>query len=254
MCKKDLKQLFSQKPLLMKIALIGYGRMGREVEKAARHRGHTISLIIDQDNLSDLNTEKLRSVDVAIEFTTPDTAFDNICSCLSAGLPVVSGTTGWLDKYDEAASLALKKGAAFLYASNFSLGVNILFNLNRRLAGIMNGINEYSVEIEESHHTKKLDAPSGTAIKLAEDILSGCNRYQKWTGEDSASKENIGIRSVREGDIPGTHKIRWTSGVDSIRLEHEAFSREGFAVGAVFAAEYIMSRKGVFSISDMLGF
>jgi len=227
--------------------------MGREVEKMAGLRGHTINLIIDQDNLSDLTTEKLRGVDVAVEFTFPDAAFSNICSCLSAGLPVVSGTTGWLDKYAEAASLALDKGTAFLYSSNFSLGVNILFNLNRRLAGIMNGITEYSVEIEETHHTKKLDAPSGTAITLAEEIITECNRFQKWENKDSGNDGNIIIRSERKGDVPGIHKVRWTSGVDSIRLEHEAFSREGFALGAVFAAEFIVSRKGVFSISDMLG-
>ncbi|MDZ7739011.1 MAG: 4-hydroxy-tetrahydrodipicolinate reductase [Bacteroidales bacterium] len=238
----------------MKITLIGYGTMGKEVEAAALSRGHEIILIIDKDNADDLDKEIFKQSDVAIEFTTPETAFENIEKCINRGVPVVSGTTGWTDRLEEAQKLAVSEGGCLLYASNFSLGVNILFNLNRKLAEIMNEQEAYSVKLEEIHHARKKDAPSGTAKSLAEDIISKCKKYGAWSAAESASGGEIGIKSVREGDVPGTHRVEWKSDIDDIIIEHRAHNRRGFALGAVFAAEFIQNRQGVFTMKDLLGF
>lgn len=238
----------------MNIALIGYGKMGRTISKIALSRKHNIGLIIDKENRNELDRDNLRGIDVAIEFTLPDQAFDNISRCLAAGVPVVSGTTGWLRQLDDARSLCEQSGTAFMYSSNFSIGVNILFHINRQLARIMDGYSDYSVGISEIHHSAKLDAPSGTAISLAEGIISSHGAYDSWTDEVTAGSDAILIQSAREGEVPGTHKVKWSSEIDEISLIHEAKGREGFALGAVLAAEYIKDKTGFRTISDMLGF
>jgi len=238
----------------MNIALIGYGRMGHEIEEIAKKRGHEIRLIIDIDNRRDLNREKLKGIDVAIEFTTPEAALSNITECLTAGIPVVSGTTGWLKDYTLAAGLCRKNNTSFLHSTNFSIGVNLLFRLNSELAGRMKNYNDYKASIEEIHHTKKLDAPSGTAITLAEGIMQRHDGYNGWTLEPEINESKVPIRAIREGTIPGTHTIKWDSEIDSISLRHEAKNRKGLALGAVVAAEFIHKRKGVFTMGDVLGF
>ncbi len=238
----------------MQITIIGYGRMGREVEAMASSKGHEVVLRIDKDNRDMLDSPVFSQTNVAIEFSTPETAFDNISGCIMKGIPVVSGTTGWIERLPEIVNMVKKEDGSFLYASNFNIGVNILFSLNKRLASIMNGFPSYEVNIEEKHHIRKKDAPSGTAISLAEDIIRECEAYESWYLNRASSNGRIGIHSVREGDIPGTHRIEWNSDSDSLVLEHEAHSREGFALGAIFAAEYIQKRKGVFTMSDLLGF
>lgn len=238
----------------MNIALIGYGRMGHEIETIAAERGHIIKLKIDVDNRDDINTENFREIDVAIEFSSPDSALANIVRCLEMKKPVVSGTTGWLKNYDQAAELCVKMGTSFIHSSNFSVGVNILFKLNSLLAKIMETHKEYSPLIEEIHHLKKLDAPSGTAISLAESIMAQDHDFKGWCFEGSGSKSCIKIRSVREGTVPGTHTVEWNSEIDTISLKHVARNRKGLALGAVLAAEYISLRKGVFTLSDVLGF
>jgi 4-hydroxy-tetrahydrodipicolinate reductase len=238
----------------MKIALIGYGRMGHEIEAIALKRGHEISLIIDKDNTGDLNSEKLKGIDVAIEFSLPSTALSNVSVCLSNNVPVVSGTTGWVADYEKAASICRKNNTSFLHSSNFSIGVNLLFRLNTELARHMQNYTDYKVNIEEIHHTKKLDAPSGTAISLASGIMSENNRYSKWHDGKDEKENSIPIEAFREGDVPGTHIVTWDSEIDTISLKHEAKNRKGLALGAVVAAEYIYSRKGVFTMNDVLGF
>jgi 4-hydroxy-tetrahydrodipicolinate reductase len=238
----------------MNIALIGYGRMGHEIESAAVSRGHIIKLIIDKDNISDLNESNTGEIDVAIEFTTPETAFDNVSKCLRMKIPVVSGTTGWLKDYDKAAAICKENGTSFIHSSNFSIGVNILFKLNSDLAMQMSHYHEYKPFIEEIHHTKKLDAPSGTAITLAAGISRQHPGYDGWCFENNLADRKIPVRSVREGVVPGTHTVVWDSEIDSISLRHEAKGRKGLALGAVVAAEYISSRKGVFTMNEVLGF
>lgn len=238
----------------MKLAIIGYGRMGHEIEDVAIRRGHEIGLIIDRDNTGDLNGQKLKGIDAAIEFSFPDTALSNILKCLENGIPVVSGTTGWLADYDKAAEACRLHGTSFIHSSNFSLGVNILFRLNSELARILNAYPGYSPSIEEIHHIKKLDAPSGTAISLAEGIIKHNPHYKGWGKGDPASDDIIPVSSVREGMVPGIHTITWNSEIDNISLRHESKSRKGLALGAVVAAEYISYRKGVFTMSDVLGF
>jgi 4-hydroxy-tetrahydrodipicolinate reductase len=238
----------------MKLALIGYGRMGHEIEEMAVKRGHTVSLVIDIANQHDLIPEKLAEIDAVIEFTSPESAFTNIMKCLAMKKPVVSGSTGWGKDYDKAVEACLKSGASFIHSSNFSVGVNILFRLNKELARIMKDHNEYSVSIEEIHHTKKLDAPSGTAITLADGIIRVNGNYTGWSFPDDKSDQKIPIKSVREGIVPGTHTVEWDSEIDKISLRHEARGRKGFAQGAVLAAEYISERKGVFTMNDVLGF
>jgi 4-hydroxy-tetrahydrodipicolinate reductase len=238
----------------MNIALIGYGRMGHEIETIATERGHIIKLKIDVDNRDDINQDNFREIDVAIEFSTPDSALANIVKCLGMKKSVVSGTTGWLKNYDKATELCIKMGTSFIHSSNFSVGVNILFSLNSLLAKIMENHKEYFPLIEEIHHIKKLDAPSGTAITLAESIMAHHHDYTGWCFEGSGSKSCIKIRSVREGTVPGTHTVEWNSEIDTISLKHVARNRKGLALGAVLAAEYISLRKGVFTMSDVLGF
>jgi len=238
----------------MNIALIGYGRMGHEIEQMAVKRGHTIKLIIDLDNKEELVPEKFTSIDAAIEFTSPESALGNILKCLGMKIPVVSGSTGWVKDYNLAAEQCIKSGTSFIHSSNFSVGVNILFRLNTELARIMKNHSEYNVSIEEIHHIKKLDAPSGTAITLSDGIVKEDNRYEGWTFPENKSENRIPVTSVREGSVPGTHIVEWDSEIDKIILKHEAKGRTGFALGAVLAAEYISARKGVFTMSDVLGF
>lgn len=238
----------------MKFAIIGYGRMGHEIEDVAIRRGHEIGLIIDKDNTGDLDGHHLNGIDAAIEFSFPDTALENILKCLENRIPVVSGTTGWLDDYDKAAEACRLHGTSFIHASNFSLGVNILFRLNSELARILSAYPGYSPSIEEVHHVKKLDAPSGTAISLAEGILKQNPHFKGWSKGNALADDIIPVGSVREGIIPGIHTVTWNSEIDNISLRHESKSRKGLALGAVVAAEYISSRKGVFTMSDVLGF
>ena len=237
----------------MHIGIIGYGKMGREIEKSALKNGHSIEFIIDENNTEDLNNNNLKKIDVAIEFTSPVAAFENIRKCLEAKTPVVSGTTGWLAKYNEAIKLCRKINGSFLYASNFSIGANILFHLNIRLAKIMNNIELYDVEINETHHTTKLDSPSGTAITLADSIIKSIERKKEWKNEHTVNKQTLSIISERKDTVPGTHIIKYNSNVDCIELKHEAKSREGFAFGAIFAAEFIQNKKGVYKMEDVLG-
>lgn len=220
--------------------------MGKMIEQIALKRGHQIVAKIDLDS----PPIDPQNIDVAIDFSIPDAAFDNISTCLTNGIPIISGTTGWLDRYNEAIELCKANEGAFIYASNFSLGVNIFFELNAYLADMMKNLAEYEVTMEEIHHTQKLDAPSGTAISLAEDIIKRSS-YESW-GDEKSTKEIIPITSRREGQIPGTHTIDYQSQVDSISIKHTAHNREGFALGAVIAAEWILDKKGVFSMKDVL--
>jgi 4-hydroxy-tetrahydrodipicolinate reductase len=238
----------------MNIALIGYGRMGHEIESAALGRGHIIKLIVDKDNLSDLNEISTREIDVAIEFTTPETAIENIVKCLKMKIPVVCGTTGWQDDYKKAIDVCNENGVSFIHSSNFSIGVNILFKLNSELARYLSHYTDYKPFIEEIHHIKKLDAPSGTAITLAKGISDQHPVYDGWCFANKESDGKIPVRSVREGTVPGTHTIIWDSDIDSISLKHEAKNRKGLAIGAVVAAEFICTRKGVFTMDDVLRF
>jgi 4-hydroxy-tetrahydrodipicolinate reductase len=238
----------------MNVALIGYGRMGHEIEAVAKSRGHIIKLIIDIDNSSDLNSGNLKGIDAAIEFSYPESAFSNISACLASGVPVVSGTTGWLKDYVRAAELCRKNGTSFIHSSNFSIGVNLLFRLNSELARHMGSFTSYKVSIEEIHHTKKLDAPSGTAITLADGIIKQHEGYSSWSLDPKMADGKIPIKAVREGNVTGTHTITWDSEIDTLSLRHEAKNRKGLALGAVVAAEFIYTRKGVFTMGDVLGF
>lgn len=231
----------------MKIALLGYGRMGKEIEKIAISRGHEIVIKKDQGDVVDIT-----SADVAIDFSVPTAAFDNISLCLKNGVPVVSGTTGWLEKYDEAVALCNQNKGGFIYASNFSLGVNIFFEINKKLAKMMDNVSDYSTTIEEIHHTKKLDAPSGTAITLAEGIIDNSEKTSWELNGDIQDETIIPITAKRIPDVPGTHTISYDSEVDRIEIKHTAHSRKGFALGAVIAAEWIIGKTGVFSMKDVL--
>jgi 4-hydroxy-tetrahydrodipicolinate reductase len=238
----------------MNIALIGYGRMGHEIESAALSRGHIIKVIIDQDNTGDLNETVFKGVDAAIEFSSPGSAFENISKCLQMKVPVVSGTTGWLENYEKAVEICKVNDTSFIHSSNYSIGVNLLFLLNRELAKRMENYSNYSVSIEEIHHTRKLDAPSGTAITLAEGITERHGSYRGWCFENMKKDDLVPISSIREGDVPGTHSVTWDSEIDTLILRHEAKNRKGFALGAVVAAEFISSRKGIYKMSDVMGF
>ena len=248
------KLVFSQKNIHMNIAILGYGRMGHEIEAAAVKRGHIVRLIIDMDNQDDLCAEKLSDVDVAIEFSLPEAAFENVSKCLELSVPVVSGTTGWLKDYEKAAEICKRRNTSFIHSSNFSIGVNILFRLNEELARHMAAYNNYTVAIEEIHHTKKLDAPSGTAISLAQGITGNHPDYEKWCFENAKQENCIPVKSVREGVVPGTHTVTWDSEIDTITIKHEAKNRKGLALGAVVAAEFIRSKKGIFTMNDVMGF
>lgn len=236
----------------MKIALIGYGKMGKEIEQILIARGHTIPLIIDLNNTNDLDAAHLKEIDVAIEFTTPSTAYGNVVKCLEAGVPVVCGTTAWLDKLPQVEQLCKEKTGAFFYASNYSIGVNIFFEINRRLAQLMNRFGEYDVTIEETHHTQKKDAPSGTAVTLAEGILENLDRKQKWVCGITTVPEELEVVAIRRSVVPGTHTVTYESDVDSLSITHMAKSRRGFALGAVLAAEFLYGKTGIFSMKDLM--
>ncbi|HZH70591.1 MAG TPA: 4-hydroxy-tetrahydrodipicolinate reductase [Flavobacteriaceae bacterium] len=234
----------------MKIALLGYGKMGKTIEKLALEKGHDIVFV------SDKNTDfsNLKYADVAIEFSVPEAAFQHITTCFEMGIPVVSGTTGWLTHYDEALKVCQQRNGSFIYASNFSIGVNLFFELNRKLAEMMSAHKGYTVTMEEIHHTQKLDAPSGTAISLANAIIENTH-YASWhLGKTAENEErSLPIEAKREGDVKGTHIVKYQSKIDTISIAHEAHSREGFALGSVIAAEWLIGKKGVFSMKDVLG-
>lgn len=250
----------------MKIALIGYGKMGKTIEQIAIQRGHQIVSIIDINNAEDIYSEAFKSADAAIEFTTPATAFNNYMKCFEVGVPVVSGTTGWLDRIGEIKEKCEKEGKTFFYASNFSIGVNIFFAMNKYLAKIMNNFPNYSVSMVETHHVHKLDAPSGTAITLAEGILENLDRKNKWvmgtltapdgtvTGTTDCAADELPVSAIREGEVPGIHTIRYESEADSIVITHDAKNRKGFALGAVLAAEYTAQHEGFLGMSDLFQF
>ncbi|MCB0582823.1 MAG: 4-hydroxy-tetrahydrodipicolinate reductase [Phaeodactylibacter sp.] len=238
----------------MKIALLGYGKMGRAIEQLALQDGDEIVLRADSGTSEEAARDFLRAADVAIEFSRPESAFANIRLALETGVPVVCGTTAWLDRLEEAKTLCEKHQGALLYASNFSIGVNLFFALNRYLAEMMAQLPQYQARIEEAHHVQKLDAPSGTAITLAEGILERNRRLGKWAPEEAAGPRELPIRSRREGQVPGIHEVQYNSAIDSITIRHEAHSREGFAHGALLAARWLVGKQGYFEMKDMLGF
>ncbi|MFO7843886.1 MAG: 4-hydroxy-tetrahydrodipicolinate reductase [Bacteroidales bacterium] len=236
----------------MKIAIIGYGRMGKEIEKLALQRGHEITLKIDQNNGEEIESAKFKQVDVAIEFTHPESAYQNILHCFKADIPVVSGTTGWMDAMEKIIEKCKKEGKTFFYASNFSLGVNLFFKVNEYLARLMNNYPDYKITVEETHHTKKIDAPSGTAISIANGIIKNMSRVNKWEKESTKEDAVIPVKSYRTGNVPGNHQVIYESEFDKITLEHDAKSRLGFALGAVLAAELIHDKKGFFTMDDLI--
>jgi len=236
----------------MKIALIGYGKMGKTIDQLAQAAGHEVVLRIDVSNSTDLNRSALASADVAIEFTRPESAFNNIVTCLENGVPVVSGTTGWLDRLEEAKQLVEKYQGGLFYASNYSIGVNIFFAVNKYLAKLMKRYDQYNISMEEIHHTQKLDAPSGTAITLAEGIMEVLPRKTGWVNEPTDKKEELPIISKRIDKVPGTHGISYESTIDNISITHTAHSREGFAKGALAAAEWMVGKQGFYGMEDML--
>jgi 4-hydroxy-tetrahydrodipicolinate reductase len=240
----------------MKIALVGYGKMGQAVERIAVERGHEIVSRVDVTNQDDFESTAFRSADVAIEFTTPRTAFDNYVRCFDAGLPVVSGTTGWLDRLDEIKERCTQQGNTFFYASNFSIGVNIFFALNRYLAKLMNRFPAYDVALKEIHHIHKKDAPSGTAITLAQELIGALDRKTGWQLADfsasSMSPDILPIAALREGETPGYHEVTYRSAIDTISIAHNAETRDGFALGAVLAAEFVPDHAGAFLTMDDL--
>ena len=236
----------------MKIALIGYGKMGKAIEEIALQKGHTICLTIDLYNLEDLTKENLQKADVAIEFTSPENAANNILQCFDAGVPVVCGTTGWLNNLSKVKETCIEQNGSFLYASNFSIGVNIFFELNKKLAELMSK-QDYKVTIEETHHTQKKDAPSGTAITIAEQIIKELSHKKQWVNQESNNAEDLSIISHRIDPAAGTHAVKYSSDVDNIEIIHTAHNRKGFASGAVLAAEFIKDKKGIFTMRDVLG-
>jgi 4-hydroxy-tetrahydrodipicolinate reductase len=237
---------------VMKLAIIGYGKMGREIEKTALNKGYEVVIKIDKENPGDLDPGILSRADVAVEFTTPDTARENIRACFRAGIPVVCGTTGWTGGLDYIEQLCRETGQTFFYASNFSIGVNILFRLNQWLADVMNRFPEFNVELSEVHHIHKKDAPSGTALTLAEDIIKKIARKKEWTNKIERNTESLSVLSERTGEIPGTHIITYKSPDDILEISHRALNRSIFASGAVLAAEFIKDKKGVFRMDDLL--
>ncbi len=245
----------------MKIALLGYGKMGHAIEAFATKRGHEVSLIIDENNLDLLTADNLKHVDVAIDFSTPSSVLNNIEACFDAGTPIVVGTTGWYGQLQKIKDRCESGNKTLLYGSNFSIGVNLFFHVNRVLAKIMNAYPQYDVQVEEIHHTQKLDAPSGTAITIAEGILGGLDRKEEWvntvagTGDEIVAKpDELLIESLRIEDVPGTHTVIYSSEVDEIELKHTAHNRAGFALGAVVAAEWLAGRKGFYSVEDIFEF
>ena len=239
---------------IMKIGLFGYGKMGKAIEQIAESQGIEIAWRIRSEDVSGLTPEYLQQADVVIEFTRPEAAFENVMRCLRAGVPVVSGTTGWSEQLPEAESFCLKNKGAMLWASNFSVGVNLFFALNRRLAHLMSTRPEYAASLTETHHIHKLDAPSGTALTLVNELIAHTDRYEGWSLEPAAAGPGeIPIQAIREGEVPGTHLVRWQSAVDEISIEHKAYSRTGFASGALLAAQWLASKQGVYGMGDVLG-
>ena len=232
----------------MKIALLGYGKMGKTIEQIALQRGHEIVLKIDENS----KNYDITQADIAIDFSIPAVAFNNISNCLNNNIPIVSGTTGWLDKFEDATKLCNEKNGGFIYASNFSLGVNIFFELNEYLAKMMHNLSQYQISMEEIHHTKKLDAPSGTAITLAEGIIKNTHK-NNWALNVTNNETEIPIVAKRIPNVPGTHSIEYKSDVDTINIKHTAHNRDGFALGAVIAAEWLVDKKGVYTMKDVLG-
>jgi len=237
----------------MNIALIGYGKMGKEIESIAKERNHNISLIIDVNNINDLNLKNLKNIDVAIEFTNANSAPNNYKICFENNIPVVSGTTAIPNKIlTDIENQAKNNNKTFFWASNFSVGVNITFEINKQLAKIMNKFKTYDVKMTEIHHTQKIDAPSGTAITIAEEIIENSDNKNSWVNNASHSENEILINSERTGNVPGTHIVEYFNNIDSITLKHEAHSRKGFALGAILAAEFIVNKTGVYNMSDLL--
>lgn len=238
----------------MKIAIIGYGKMGRFIEQIALSRGHEIAAIIKSDS-PDSEWKKLANANVAIEFSEPSAAVKNIYKCFEYNVPVAVGTTGWHDRLMEVRERCSKGGNTLMVATNFSIGVNLFFHVNKIIAQVMESLPEYNVSIEETHHTQKLDAPSGTAISLAQGILSELSRKKQWKlAEKVTSNEDLSIKAYRKDDVPGTHIVTYTSAVDDIEIKHTAHNRQGFAVGAVVAAEWLADKKGYFTMNDLIGF
>lgn len=238
----------------MNIAIIGYGKMGHEIEKISRERGHNVVCTIDVNEEDKFESDAFSSAQVAIEFSSPESALSNYKKAFAANVPVVSGTTGWLHKIDEVKQACEKEGQTFFYASNFSLGVNILFAVNKYLANIMNDFPEYDVHVDETHHIHKLDAPSGTALTIADGILESIVRKKQWKLDKQSSPDDLQINAYREGEVPGIHTIKYESEVDTIELTHDAKSRKGFALGAVVAAEFTANKKGFLGMEDLLPF
>ena len=236
----------------MKIALLGYGKMGKEIERIALERNHEILMKIDSFDDWNEHIYDFLKADVAFEFSTPTTVLDNILKCFAAGVPIVVGTTGWYEQLDTIRDLCTEKQQTLFYASNFSIGVNIFFEINKKLALLMNTHPEYEVFIEEIHHTQKLDAPSGTAITLANDIIRNLKRKENWKNEMIDDKETLGIKSIRESNVPGTHSVSYQSSNDMIEIKHIANNRFGFAMGAILAAEFIADKKGIYEMKDLL--
>ena len=239
----------------MRIAIIGYGKMGKTIEKLAIERGHDIVMRISKSNLHEFTIDLLKdqNIEVAIEFTNPHAAFHNIKTCFEAGVKVVSGSTAWLDDWDKAIQHMKANNGSFIYASNFSVGVNIFFALNAHLAKLMNPHEEYEVGMTEIHHTAKIDTPSGTAVTLAQGIIDSLDRKSSWVKETEPSVDEILIQSVREDPAPGTHEIKYSSNIDEIEIKHTAKSRDGFALGAILAAEYLKDKNGLYTMKDVLG-
>ena len=238
----------------MKIALLGYGKMGKAIEEISLQKGHQIVLRITEENLNDLTKENIQKADVAIEFSSPESAVSNILFCLNANIPVVSGTTGWMQQLKMVDDKCKEMNGTFLYASNYSIGVNIFFELNKKLASLMSKHTNYNVEIEEIHHTQKKDAPSGTAITLAEEILASSDIKTKWINSTTKDENELSIISKRIDEVSGTHSVKYSSGIDDIEIIHTAHNRKGFAQGAVLAAEFIVGKKGVYTMKNVLGF
>jgi 4-hydroxy-tetrahydrodipicolinate reductase len=238
----------------MKIALIGYGKMGKEIEQIAKFRNHEIVLKIDLSNIDDFTSENLQKADVAIEFTSPESAVNNITKILNSKTPAVVGSTGWLKEYDKMKDVCIENDTALLVASNFSLGVNIFFKVNKMLAQIMNSQEDYEVSVKEIHHTHKLDKPSGTAITTAQGIIENFDKKTSWTLENKAQENEIFIDAIREEEVPGTHTVKYESDIDILEFSHIAKNRKGFALGAVIAAEFLHHKKGIFTMNDVLNF
>ena len=237
----------------MNLAIIGYGKMGKEIEQIALSRGHKIVLKIDVNNASTYTVNELKKAEVAIEFSTPDSVVNNIYKCFEATIPIVVGTTGWLNKLEEVKQKCIEKDQTLFYASNYSIGVNLFLKLNTYLAKLMNSYSDYNVTIEEIHHVHKLDAPSGTAITIANQVIEHLDAKQKWVNSATLNKKELSIISKRLDEIPGTHTVTYNSSVDEISIKHVAHNRKGFALGAVIAAEWIKGKKGIFGMNDLLG-